>query len=63
MQAINKIDGTFSDQDARLFEAFASQAAVAIENARLFSSLIEEKSKVTSGGFSPIRMVVSPTKR
>jgi signal transduction histidine kinase len=46
VEAINKIDGAFSEQDAKLFEAFASQAAVSIENARLFSSLIEEKSKL-----------------
>ncbi|MBI3552003.1 MAG: GAF domain-containing protein [Elusimicrobia bacterium] len=46
VEAINKIEGSFGEDDARLFEAFASQAAVAIENARLFSSLKEEKSKL-----------------
>jgi signal transduction histidine kinase/putative methionine-R-sulfoxide reductase with GAF domain len=46
VEAINRIGGDFTDIDLRIFEAFASQAAVAIENARLFSSLIEEKSKL-----------------
>jgi len=48
VEAINKLDGTFSDADLRAFEAFASQAAVAIENARLFSSLIEETTKLNT---------------
>ncbi|MBI4051067.1 MAG: GAF domain-containing protein [Elusimicrobia bacterium] len=46
VEAINHSDGPFSDQDLKTFEAFASQAAVAIENARLFSSLREEKQKL-----------------
>jgi two-component system sensor histidine kinase VicK len=46
VQAINKIDGEFSDSDRNSFEAFASQAAIAIENSRLFSSVKEEKRKM-----------------
>lgn len=46
VEAINKKAGSFTEDDLRLYEAFASQAAVAIENARLFSSLKEEKSKL-----------------
>ncbi|HVA66311.1 MAG TPA: ATP-binding protein [Elusimicrobiota bacterium] len=46
LEAINKTDGAFTDDDLRSFEAFASQASVAIENARLFSSLKEEKAKL-----------------
>ncbi|PIP82246.1 MAG: hypothetical protein CO113_00745 [Elusimicrobia bacterium CG_4_9_14_3_um_filter_62_55] len=46
VEAINRIGGDFTDVDLRIFEAFASQAAVAIENARLFASLVEEKSKL-----------------
>ena len=46
LEAINKIDGAFADDDLRGFESFASQASVAIENARLFSSLREEKAKL-----------------
>jgi len=46
LEAINKIDGSFADDDLRGFESFASQASVAIENARLFSSLKEEKAKL-----------------
>ncbi|MBI5243975.1 MAG: GAF domain-containing protein [Elusimicrobia bacterium] len=46
VEAINSLRGGFTEEDLRLFEAFASQAAVTIENARLFSSLSEEKSKL-----------------
>ncbi len=47
VQAINRKDQDgFTDEDRALLEAFASQAAVAIENARLFSSVREEKEKV-----------------
>ncbi len=43
VESINRRDGPFSPDDLRTFEAFASQAAVAIENARLFASLKAEK--------------------
>ena len=46
VQAVNRIDGDFSDTDRTAFEAFASQAAIAIENSRLFSSVKEEKRKM-----------------
>ncbi|MCM2267032.1 MAG: GAF domain-containing protein [Elusimicrobiales bacterium] len=46
VQAVNKGDGDFSDTDKNSFEAFASQAAIAIENSRLFSSVKEEKRKM-----------------
>jgi signal transduction histidine kinase/putative methionine-R-sulfoxide reductase with GAF domain len=46
VQAVNKTDGDFSDTDKNSFEAFASQAAIAIENSRLFSSVKEEKRKM-----------------
>lgn len=42
VEAINHIGGDFSFTDLRVFEAFASQAGVAIENARLFASLKEQ---------------------
>ena len=42
VEAINHLSGDFTVTDLRVFEAFASQAAVAIENARLFSSLKEQ---------------------
>lgn len=45
-QGLNKLEGTFTLGDLRAFEAFASQAAVAIENARLFNSLKEERRKL-----------------
>ena len=46
VQAINKMDGDFTETDKNNFEAFASQAAIAIENSRLFSSVREEKHKM-----------------
>ena len=46
VQAINKTDGDFVEADKNNFEAFASQAAIAIENSRLFSSVKEEKRKL-----------------
>lgn len=46
VEAINKRDGEFDAGDLRTFEAFASQSSVAIENARLFSSLRDEKLKL-----------------
>ncbi|MFH1620079.1 MAG: ATP-binding protein [bacterium] len=46
VQAINHIDGPFTEKDQRNFEAFAAQAAIAIENARLFSSIREEKRRL-----------------
>ena len=46
VQAINKLDGEFTETDKNNFEAFASQAAIAIENSRLFSTVKEEKRKM-----------------
>ncbi len=46
VEAINKIDGLFDKEDLKTLEALAGQAAVAIENARLFSSLREERAKL-----------------
>lgn len=52
VEAVNKAeeDGEkgFSQDDLRVLEAFASQAAVAVDNARLFTNLFEEKEKVTA---------------
>lgn len=44
LEAINKIDGDFSDDDQEMLMTLSAQAAVAIENARLFlqSDLISE---------------------
>ncbi len=44
LEAINKRNGGYSEQDVALMQALASQAAVAIENARLFhqTDLISE---------------------
>lgn len=48
LEAINKRGGDFGEADRLAFEAFASQAAVAIDNARLFSSLKEERFKLAT---------------
>jgi NtrC-family two-component system sensor histidine kinase KinB len=48
VEAINKRGGPFSQEDLTTFEAFASQAGVAIDNARLFSSLRAERFKLAT---------------
>jgi signal transduction histidine kinase len=48
VEAINKRGGPFAAEDVEAFEAFASQAGVAIENARLFTSLRDEKFKLAT---------------
>ena len=45
VEAINKKNGLFSEEDAETLEAFAAQAAVSIENARIFENLQEAKEK------------------
>ncbi len=49
MEVINRADGTpFNRLNAQVLETFASQAAVAIENARLFESIRQEKEKMST---------------
>ncbi len=48
IEAINRRGGPFVDGDVETFEAFASQAGVAIDNARLFASLRDEKFKLAT---------------
>ena len=49
MEAINRADNQpFSETDVQLLETFAAQAAVAIENARLFESIRQEKEKMST---------------
>jgi len=48
VEAINHIDGDFTEDDHRTLESFASQAGVAIENARLFASLQQERAKLST---------------
>ncbi len=47
LEALNKSDGQpFTADDASLLVAFASQAAIAIENARLYAELREERDRI-----------------
>ncbi|MFH1368651.1 MAG: ATP-binding protein [Elusimicrobiota bacterium] len=46
VEAVNRKSGEFGAEDYQTLEAFAAQAAVAIENARLFINLHEEKEKI-----------------
>jgi len=48
LEIINKRQGTFTEDDVRLLESVATQAAIAIENARLFQET--ERLKVFSEG-------------
>jgi PAS domain S-box-containing protein len=49
VEAINKeLNGEFLAQDQEAFEVFGSQAAVAIENAQLFSEVTREKEKLNT---------------
>jgi signal transduction histidine kinase len=49
MQLLNKADGRgFNDQDMQLLTTLAAQAAIAIENARLYQSLKQEHERLLS---------------
>jgi signal transduction histidine kinase len=49
MQLLNKRDGaSFTEQDIRLLTTLASQAGIALENARLYQSLKHERDKLLS---------------
>ena len=49
MQLLNKVDGkSFSDQDMQLLTTLAVQAAIAVENARLYQSLKQERDRLLS---------------
>ncbi|MBI5561800.1 MAG: GAF domain-containing protein [Deltaproteobacteria bacterium] len=41
LQAINKIGGVFEEEDVRLFQLFANQVAIALDNARLYEEIKE----------------------
>jgi signal transduction histidine kinase/putative methionine-R-sulfoxide reductase with GAF domain len=42
IQVLNRVQGNFTDEDENLLSAIASQAAVAIENSKLFLSAVEQ---------------------
>jgi signal transduction histidine kinase/putative methionine-R-sulfoxide reductase with GAF domain len=46
LQVLNKQDGPFTHADEELLVALASQAAIAIENARLYHSLVEQNDEL-----------------
>lgn len=41
LEAVNKIDGSFTDNDISLLEMFSNQVAIALDNARLYSEIKE----------------------
>src|SRR5262249_32810830 len=45
-QVLNKQDGPFTRSDEELMSALASQAAIAIENARLYHSLVTQNQEL-----------------
>ncbi len=47
LQSINKADGPFTLADDELMSALASQAAIAIENARLYHSLVTQNQELS----------------
>ncbi len=46
LQVLNKTDGPFTNPDEELLMALASQAAIAIENARLYHSLVSQNQEL-----------------
>jgi putative nucleotidyltransferase with HDIG domain len=49
LEALNKKQGTFTDEDVKILTAIASQAAVAIENAQLVQALQESYESTLEG--------------
>jgi signal transduction histidine kinase len=47
LQVLNKADGPFTTADEELMTALASQAAIAIENARLYHSLVTQNQELS----------------
>jgi signal transduction histidine kinase len=47
LQVLNKHDGPFTTADEELMSALASQAAIAIENARLYHSLVTQNQELS----------------
>jgi signal transduction histidine kinase/putative methionine-R-sulfoxide reductase with GAF domain len=47
LQVLNKQDGPFTQADEELLVALASQAAIAIENARLYHSLVQQNQELS----------------
>jgi len=49
IELLNKKEGRkFSEEDLKIIKALSTQAALAIENAKLYESILEEKNRVTS---------------
>lgn len=47
LQVLNKVDGPFTPGDQELLQALASQAAIAIENAQLYHSLLHQNRELS----------------
>jgi len=41
LQAINRIGGSFANEDLKLFQMFSNQVAVALDNARLYQEILD----------------------
>ncbi len=46
LEVMNRVSGPFGEDEQVLLLAFASQSAIAIENARLYSSVIQERDRI-----------------
>ncbi len=51
LQAINKVSGTFTKEDLKLFQLFSNQVAIALDNARLYEE-IKDTFYATSGALA-----------
>lgn len=49
IQGINKLEGEFTHDDLELFQSFADQIAIALDNARLYEELNEMARKLVEG--------------
>lgn len=47
VQVLNRVDGPFGSEDENLLSALASQAAVALENSKLYLSVVEKNMELT----------------
>lgn len=63
IQALNKREGPFTDRDATRLTAFAAQASLAIENAKLYNNLEEKVRERTSDLHEALEVISSELDR